>query len=460
MLAFYNRIHEIKRLDRFLGQAQGGLAVVYGRRRCGKSTLIKRVLGKPPVYFLADQREAHLQREALAVVINASLPGFSRATYPGWPDFLEAIYDRLSEEITICIDEFPYLVETSPSLPSVLQGFLDRSDQPVKWILCGSSQRMMQGLVLDRRAPLYGRAREILRVQPLAAGWIRRALACGADEAIEAYSVWGGIPRYWELASEFRHTEEALRDLVWDYQGVLHEEPMRLLLDDMRSAMQPYSVLSLIGQGCHRPSEIAARSGLPITRLSRPLTQLCELGYVRRDIPFGEHPRKTRSSLYRLDDSFMRFYFRFVLPFHSGLAQDFPDEAMNEWRTHKGHFVGGSWEHLARLSVPHWVGGGEAWGVAGGWWSRSGQAPEIDVVAVSIDKKSLLLGECKWATGKKPVDLCGIDARLRSAAHTLPFARGKKIVTACWIPEQAKTSGKIDLLARSGDVLEAGAAMK
>jgi hypothetical protein len=183
---------------------------------------------------------------------------------------------------------------------------------------------------------------------------------------------------------------------------------------------------------------------------------LCDLGYVRRDIPFGEHPRKTRSSLYRLDDSFMRFYFRFVLPFRSGLVQGFPAEAINEWREHKGSFVSGCWEQLVRVSVPHWTAAGAAWGVAGGWWSRSGQEPEIDVVSVSLDKKSLLLGECKWTSGTKAVELSDIDARLRSAAAKFPFARGKKIVTACWLPERAKVRGSIDFIVRSEDVLAAG----
>ena len=159
---------------------------------------------------------------------------------------------------------------------------------------------MMHGLVMDRKAPLYGRAREIVKIEPLSAGWLMPALGLGAAEAVKAYATWGGVPPYWELAAEYPNQEAALADLVWSPRGVLHEEPGRLLLDDLRSAVQPYSILSLIGAGCPRPSEVAARMEKPLSSLARPLAQLCDLGYIRRDVPFGENRKRTRHALYRL----------------------------------------------------------------------------------------------------------------------------------------------------------------
>ncbi len=139
------------------------LAVVYGRRRCGKSTLLEHVLRSHDVYFHADQRERPLQIQALAEAVDAVLPDFSAASYSAWDAVLTSLSQRVPDGLTICIDEFPYLVQSAPELPSVLQRFVDRPDRHgVSWFLCGSSQRMMQGAVLDKKAPLYGRAHEIL----------------------------------------------------------------------------------------------------------------------------------------------------------------------------------------------------------------------------------------------------------------------------------------------------------
>ena len=97
-------------------------------------------------------------------------------------------------------------------------------------------------------------------------GWIKEALSLNYIEAVEAYSVWGGVPRYWELAKIYRNQEEACKEIVLDRDGVLHNEPMRLLLDDMRGASQPHSLLSLIANGSNRVSEIAGRLGKPAQR--------------------------------------------------------------------------------------------------------------------------------------------------------------------------------------------------
>ena len=451
--AFFNRADEVQRLERFLAADEGGLVVMYGRRRCGKSTLLQRTLSKRHIYFQADQRECPLQLEALAAALARQLPDFDKVSYRNWDELLASLYARVADTVFVCLDEFPYLVQAEPALPSILQRYIDRPDGRVGWLLCGSSQRMMHGLVVDRRAPLYGRAREVLKVEPLLAGWLMPALGLTALDAVSAYASWGGVPRYWELASEYDTQEEALEDLVWNTRGVLHEEPSRMLLDDLRSAVQPYSMLSLIGTGCHRPSEMAARIGKPLPSLSRPLAQLCDLGYVRRDVPFGEQPKKSRRALYRLDDPFLRFYFRFVLPYESSLAQGLLREALQAWRKERSQLVAACWEDLCRAAVP-WLGGWDGdYGVASAWWGSSKQQSEVDIVALSSDRKSLLLGECKWSARKKRFDLSAIDRRLRDRATNIPWAKGKRIVTSCWLGGLAQTTGSLDRLVTPDDVM-------
>ena len=453
--AFYDRQEEMRRLERFLKTEDSGLVVVYGRRRCGKSTLLQRVLSSEHIYFQADQRECLLQLESLAEALARQFVDFDRPKYRNWDELLSSLYARAVRPMCICLDEFPYLVHADPALPSILQRYIDRSDGKVAWFLCGSSQRMMHGLVVDRRAPLYGRAKEIIKVGALSGGWLKTALSLNADEAVKAYATWGGVPRYWELAAEYSSQDEALEDLVWNPHGVLHEEPSRLLLDDLRSAVQPYSILYLIGTGSNRPSEIASRMAKPLSSMARPLSQLCELGYIRRDVSFGQDKRKTRRALYRLNDPFLWFFFRFVLPYESSLEQGITRDAVYTWRKERQHHFAAIWEELCRTAVPWIQDFGEPYSVASSWWQSGKNQTEIDIVAVSLDRKSILVGECKWSDRKKRFNLDAIARNLRNKAEQIPAAKGKRIFTTCWLGGQAQTTGRIDKCIRPDEVMNA-----
>lgn len=432
-LRFLDRTAERKRLARVLRAPGGALAVVYGRRRCGKSTLIQRLLGRADVYYLADQREPALQIRDLALEIDRLIPGFSSAAYPSWDGLLGHLDGRLAKKTALCLDEAPYLFQLSPELPSLLQKYIDRPGaKKLNLVVCGSSQRMMHGLVLDQSAPLYGRAAEILKIRPLKAGWIREGLGLKGARAVTAFSVWGGVPRYWELAAQFETLEEGIRELILDRNGVLHEEPMRLLIDDMRSAVQPYSLLSVIGQGCHRMSEIAGRLGKPATSLLRPLTQLIDLGYVRRETPFGENEKSAKRSLYKLDDPFLIFYFRFLQPNKSRLEACPAAEVLADVARELPLHVSIVWEELARAGVPLCGVGGRRWGPARRWWGAGadGRPAELDVVAESLDGKAVLVGEAKWTAAQ--IDPAAAKERLLSLARRLPFIRGRQVVPAVW----------------------------
>jgi len=168
---------------------------------------------------------------------------------------------------------------------------------------------MMQGAILDASAPLYGRAVEAFPVEPLPAGYLGDAFP-GSSPAgqVSLPALWGGSPRYWELAAPFGTDLEAAVDApVLTPGGPLHEEPERLLRDEIPSAMALRPLLDIVGGGAHRVSEIAGRLGKPASSFSGPLAILSELRYLRRDVPFGTPPRSGKRSLYRIADPFLRF---------------------------------------------------------------------------------------------------------------------------------------------------------
>lgn len=373
---FYNRKEEIDRLETALQRKHAQLIVLYGRRRCGKSTLVKKVLKASGCYHLAVQGEATLQRSFFARTLESRFPGFSRGRYDNWRNVFEAIIARGGERFPLVIDEFPYLVGTDPSLSSILQGLLEQRERlNFHLLLCGSSQQMMADAVLSATAPLYGRADEVLKVVPLRAGYLSEHLPNVSPAGLIAeYSVWGGVPRYWEFRSRYSGLEEAVRSLLLHPAGLLYDEPRRLLLDDVRSLQQPISLLNFVAEGAHRLSEIGVRAQKSAAELSRPLNRLVSLGYIEKEKPYGAAARSTKKTLYKVADPFMRFYHRFVLPSASLIELDRQEVIWKTVDDQMNQYVGQCWESLCREAVGR-GGLGKEYLPASRWWGgiRSGE---------------------------------------------------------------------------------------
>lgn len=430
-MEFVDRKDEKARLEKALSLEKPSLTVIYGRRRIGKSTLVKKVLSENDVYFLADRSESQHQRLLLAQVIAQLFPDFDKVSYPDWESMFRGLNYRTDRRFTLCLDEFPYLVEQSPELPSVLQKLIDGKQLKYNLILCGSSQNMMYGLFFDSAAPLYGRADEIMKLTSLKVPYISETLDLDAVSAIEEYAVWGGVPRYWELRGNNTSFEEALWHNIFSVNGPLYEEPMRLFQDDVNDVVKISTIMSYIGTGANRLSEIAARCNEPATNLSRPLKKLVDLGFLEKDVPFGIDAKNAKKSLYKIADPFMAFYYRFVVPNRSFIELDRRLPVEQSLQTQFAEYVSMQWERLCREAVTGNLVDGVLYGCAKRWWGsalnedRKPEQIELDVVAESLDGKYLLVGECKWTNRENPGQLL---AGLMRKAALLPFAKEHTIV--------------------------------
>lgn len=445
-MEFLNRQTEIELISNELKHSQSRFMVLYGRRRIGKSALLQHVLGQDSVYYLADLNEAEIQRSFFAAQIAAFIPGFDAVRYPDWNTFFMLLNQQLRSRITICIDEFPNLVRSSPELASVLQKIMDLNlNSSFHLILCGSSQQMMQGIVLDKSSPLFGRVHRIIKLTPLDCGRLGQALRLDPVSAVEEYSVWGGVPRYWELRSEYAGLREAIRSLILEPYGVLHEEPLRLFLEDLRNAVQPLSIASLIGQGCNKLSEIAGRLNKPATNLNRALQVLLDTGYVKRDVCWGKSERNSKKTLYRLLDPLSRFFFTFVVPWqsllHSGHIEQVEREMDSRWQ----RYVSETWEELCRDSVTRLSYEGYRFLPAKRWWqqSKSTGSTDIDIIAESTDGKALLVGEAKWGFKCKPDS---VQMELAQKLEALNLKKGYQRVFRVIMLPDAKESSSGDTL--------------
>lgn len=458
-LPFLDREPELRRLARAFADPAGALVCVFGRRRLGKSRLVQRALeGRPSVYYVGDDRDAAVQRAALAREMARVIPGFADVAYPDWEALLVRWWRDAPLRAVLAIDELPAVVATAPELPSLFQKLLDaRQPRGRHLVLCGSAQRMMHGLVLDASAPLYGRAREILRLGPLPPAYLGRALKSkNAADVVERYCLWGGVPRYWELALDHTSHFAAVEVLLLDPLGVLHDEPARLLLDDVRDPARAASILALVGQGSHRLSEIAGRLGVPASQLSRPLARLVELGLILRETPFGISPRDSKRSLYRIADPLLDFWYTFVDPNRSRLGARQIRDVRREIERSWPQFLGRRWEHLVRERVAIAPVLGTRWKPAARWWGPGtlGTPLEIDIVAESADDpERILVGEAKLAV--TPREVASQLASLERRAAACPALAGKRVEPVLWVlrGDRALAQQSRVLLAR--DVLNA-----
>lgn len=445
-MKFVDRRKELQRLETSLAGHRGRLIVVYGRRRLGKSTLIKRLLKQGDVYDEATKSEPPIQRTALASAIALTYADFDKPTFPSWNALLSAFNNRCVEGATLMLDEFPYLVERDASLPSVIQRMVDSGNMRYNLILCGSSQRMMQKIVLEGSEPLYGRAAERINLGPIHAQYWWHALGIDARAAVEEYSVWGGVPRYWVLREECKSLDDALERLVLDEHGVLANEPDTLFLDDT-DAIAPYiSMMTAMGRGHSKFSRIADAVERKVSDLSPLMKNLMSMHYVRKEVPFGEDPDKSKKTLYRIDDPFLDFYYRFAVPAKTMLSLGRTSVVMDNIHQHMAKHVARNWERLCQVAVSGNTLFGHTWNVASRWWgkvpvlSEGRKTPvgyeelEFDVVAEDVaDTNILLVGECKWQAADHADRLL---AHLVENTQKAPFAQGKKIVYVLFLRER------------------------
>ena len=376
---FVNRELELETLDH--AAAPGGLLVLFGRRRVGKTRLLRRWLQRRGgMYSQAIEAPADLQLEQLFQDVRPSL---TTALVPrSWAELLEILALHRAPW-TLCLDEFAYLTSADSSLPSRQQRFCDHQ-LPTGSVLvvAGSSTGMMHDLFLNRAAPLYGRARLVLHVEPMdyAAFCKSRGLNTADVDAFEQFAIVGGIPKYWEFVDRGHDAVKLAESLFFGFSAYMESEPQQLLRDEGIVGLNALAVLEAVGRGAERPSEIAARIGTKQTNLSRLLQQLLDASMLTRHLPYGESARSTKRVLYRIGDPATRFWFSVYSP-HQSRWLSYPIRQKRELIHAHAASV---FEDVCRAQYPG----------AGRYWESG---VEFDLVAEDPDDPGgLLVAEVKW----------------------------------------------------------------
>ncbi len=301
---FIGRTSELATLNAELERGSG-FVVIYGRRRVGKTTLIKEFIkDKRAFYFLATTESEAQSMKRFAGVLSRTTknPMLSKVTFTDWLDLFQVVADdHPDEKKVLVIDEFPYLVKTNPDFPSILQNAWDEvlKDHNVMLILCGSLISMMKKHALAYDSPLYGRRTAQIRLMPLQFTDVYAAQNLSFEQAVEQYAITGGVPKYMEFFQTDEPLVEQIRRVVLSKNGFLYEEPDFLLNEEVQTPINYFSVLKAISDGNHKLSKIGMTMEQDTSAITPYLKTLIDLGFVIKNVPITEkNPERSRKSLY------------------------------------------------------------------------------------------------------------------------------------------------------------------
>jgi AAA+ ATPase superfamily predicted ATPase len=408
---FINRTTELSFLTSVLEREHPGpgqFVMLYGRRRVGKTALLRHWVeqsGVPFTYWVAEKDPAPLQRRkffgALLASLGTELPV---PAFESWADLWRSVAQlTANRRHLIILDELPYAAESDPAMLSALQHAWDQRFQSSQAVIviCGSHVRSME-LLLGRQSPLFGRMTGQWYLQPLSFGALRQFLSTWSpEEQVAAYAIVGGVPAYLAWLNPRHGLTTNIKHVMLAPGSLVLAEATFLLQDEVREPRPYLAVLQAIGNGNHTLKEIANASMISTAHLSFYVAQLQELCLVERRLPATLTPaeqRRSRMGRYHLSDPFLRFYFRFLAPAAAGGTLSYrPERVLPGIQSGLRAFVGmTAWEELAR----QWVDAPQrapALGctpqVIGSHWSRHVQ---VDVVAADWQTHTLVLGECKW----------------------------------------------------------------
>ncbi|MCL5803154.1 MAG: ATP-binding protein [Candidatus Thermoplasmatota archaeon] len=415
---FIDRKEEIEILERSYSKGEGGLFIIYGRRRVGKTELISRFITGRGIYFMATNEGDRENIRDFQRIISEFIGDSSLRSgqFQDWYSLFSMIAGNSSFQkkcsefkFIIAIDEFPYLIEANRSIPSIFQKVYDSllRHMNIMLILSGSSISIMENEVLSYKSPLYGRRTGQLRLSPLNFRYIKEFLNYKMTDLCRTYFVIGGIPEYLlRFESDLTFHENIYRNIL-SRGAPLYEEGEFLLRTEMREPRNYTLILRSIAHGNHTLGEICSYTGLDKSMVSKYIDVLMSLELIEPEVPFGASD-KFKRRLYWISDPYLSFWFRFVLPNKSEIEGSHMRELNKEFLNNFEVYAGEQFERLMKKLVADGIMGRTFDNVAR-WWGRNGSKrsgediEEIDIVAYSEGRNELLFAECKWTS--KPVSV-------------------------------------------------------
>jgi len=406
---FIGRERELKTLNEHYNRGKFDFFCIYGRRRVGKTELIKEFIkDKKAIFFTGVEDTKAVNLASFSSVVRETLYGFSgNAVYTDFKEAFADIHKYAKEQrIVLVMDEYPYLAKSYSGISSLLQIEIDHrlKDTNIFIILCGSSMSFMEKQVMGHKSPLYGRRTGQIKTLPFDYETSKQfCKSMKEEEKAITYGVTGGIAKYLQLFNNDKNIEDNIKSNFLDSNEVLFEEPTNLLNQELREPALYNSIITAVATGATKVNEIKTKTNLDSSICVKYLKNLSELGIIKREIPVLEKPT-SKKSIYRLNDGMFRFWYRFVYKNISRIRLGLDDPVYDEIKEQIPSFMGEVFEQICKeymwkLKLPFHA------AEIGRWWGNNPitkTEQEIDLIAVNSDGNKAIFCECKWRNEKLP----------------------------------------------------------
>ncbi len=429
---FKNRVKELAFLNELYEKNSAKLIVLYGRRRVGKTELLKEFLKKHKgLYILARQESENEQLKKTSSQIAEYYKDEVLMLNPftSW----DALFLYLSEKprIPIVIDEFPYIVQSSKKVTGILQDYWDNkfSKKNTFLVLCGSSINMMENL-LGKKSPIYGRRTEQILLEPLKFNdsCLFFPNSMNFKEKIVYYSILGGMPAYL-LEFDFKKSlRDNLIENIARKNKFLYQDVLFTLREELKEPRNYFSILYSIAKGNSKAGQIVNDTGLEKAFVSKYLSVLIDLQLIERRVPITEKNfARSRNGIYSLKDNFFKFWFKFIFENQEYIEQEKQGKLVDEKILPElNSFAGRIFEEVA-LSEMIRSGKYNNY-LFGRWWDKN---LEVDIVGIDRSNKRLLVGEVKFKKLTK-TEINAIKGTLKEKAQKInAFGFEQKLVVIC-----------------------------
>lgn len=412
-MKFYDRKIEVETLRRIEATSHeySQMTVITGRRRIGKTTLIKHAYeGVDMIYFfVARKSEALLCRELADTV--KSVLGEDIGDFTGMGRLFNTLMQiARRRNFTLVFDEFQNFKYVNESFFSDMQNIWDsnKDDARINLVVCGSLYSMMTKIFDDRKEPLYGRATSRIRLREFPLETLREIISDNnpdytPDDLLAMYMIAGGVAKYIEqlyMAKAF--TKDKIIDAVLSYGSYFIDEGKELLSDEFGKDYGNYfSILSAIAGGYNERGEIKSYTGIEAGGYLDKLENTYDLVYRYRPYLASENSRGLR---YGIKDNFLNFWFRFVYKYRSAVEIGNLDyvrgKVLADYSTFSGWILERYFRQLYRETG--------LYNIVTNYWEKDG-SNEIDLVAVNEADKLIVIGEVK--RNPRRIDIHGLESK-------------------------------------------------
>lgn len=408
---FIGRARELNSLNQLYISNHFEFAVIYGRRRVGKTALINQFIqDKKAIYFMGVESNARQNLENLSKNIMEYSTGIPTETsFLSFQAALEYVFQKAEKErLILAIDEYPYMARSSKSLASTLQLLIDKykDSSRLMLILCGSSMSYMEDHVLSYKSPLYGRRTAQIKILPFDfADTCRYFKNFSNEDKALIYGIAGGTPQYLLQMNDRLSVENNIKNTFLNPTSSLFEEPENLLKQEVREPALYNAIITAIATGSSRMTEIASKVGEDTSVCAVYLKNLITLGLVQKETPYGE--KASRKSIYTIGDNMFRFWYRFVPENSSLIARGASEIAYKRIEPYLSGYMGKVFEDICTQYLWKLLLDGKSpvqFNELGRWWGTDPSTrsqTEIDIMGEQ-DRNTALFGKCKWT--KEPVD--------------------------------------------------------